>query len=96
MLVIHVTGDVTLDPSYIPAFRSNGYGWAWSVLGGLFEHDDLTMINLECPATTVIAPVPKEFDFRCDPAALPGAEHAGSTSRTRRTTTRTTRDPRVC
>ncbi|MDH7516574.1 MAG: DHH family phosphoesterase, partial [Bacteroidota bacterium] len=27
-IVIHGTGDVSLDPSYIPAFGSNGYGWA--------------------------------------------------------------------
>jgi poly-gamma-glutamate capsule biosynthesis protein CapA/YwtB (metallophosphatase superfamily) len=77
VLVIHATGDVSLDPSYIPTLRSKGYGWAWSGLGGLFEHDDLTVINLEFPATTVVDPVPKEFDFRCDPAALPAAEHAG-------------------
>src|SRR5687767_2239999 len=31
-LVIHGTGDVNLDPDYIPAFRSRGYGWAWSGL----------------------------------------------------------------
>ena len=76
-LVIHGTGDVNLDPSYIPALRSNGYDWAWSGLGGLFERDDLTVINHECPSTDVIAPVPKEFSFRCDPAALLAAERAG-------------------
>ncbi len=76
-LVIHGTGDVSLDPSYLPVFGSNGYGWAWSGLDGLFERDDLTVINLECPATDVVAPVPKEFNFRCDPAALPAARRAG-------------------
>ena len=76
-IVIHATGDVSLDPSYIPAFRSNGYGWAWSGLDGLFEEDDLTIINHECPSTEVVAPVPKEFSFRCDPAALPVARRFG-------------------
>lgn len=76
-LVIHGTGDVSLDPSYIPAFRSNGYSWAWTGLDGLFRQDDLTVINLECPATNISAPVPKEFNFRCDPAALPIAKHYG-------------------
>jgi poly-gamma-glutamate synthesis protein (capsule biosynthesis protein) len=61
----------------IPAFATNGYGWAWSGLEGLFERDDLTVVNLECPATDVVAPVPKEFTFRCDPAALPAARRAG-------------------
>jgi len=76
-LVIHGTGDVSLDPSYIPAFGSNGYGWAWTGLDGLFRKDDLTVINLECPATDISAPVPKQFNFRCDPAALGIARRYG-------------------
>ena len=76
-LLIHGTGDVSLDPSYIPAFRTEGYGWAWSGLSGLFQRDDLTVINLECPATDVIDPESKEFVFRCDPAALPSARRSG-------------------
>jgi len=76
-LLIHGTGDVSLDPSYIGAFGVNGYGWAWSGLGDLFRTDDLTVVNLECPATTVVAPVSKEFVFRCDPDAPPAAKRAG-------------------
>jgi hypothetical protein len=76
-IVIHGTGDVSLDPDYIPAFRSNGYGWAWSGLDGLFRDDDLTVINLECPSTDIVAPIPKTFSFRCDPAALPVAKRFG-------------------
>ena len=76
-LVIHGTGDVSLDPDYIPALQTEGYGWAWSGLGGLFKEDDLTVINLECPATDVSAPEAKTFVFRCDPAALPVARRFG-------------------
>ncbi|HWO69866.1 MAG TPA: CapA family protein [Actinomycetota bacterium] len=76
-IVIHGTGDVSLDPGYIPAFAVHGYGYAWSGLGGLFRRDDLTVVNLECPVTTRRAPVPKEFVFRCDPAALPAMRRAG-------------------
>lgn len=76
-LVIHGTGDVSLDPNYIPAFRTNGYEWAWSGLDGLFRRDDLTVINHECPSTDIVAPIPKEFSFRCDPAALPIAHRFG-------------------
>ncbi len=76
-LVIHGTGDVSLDPAQIPAFRTKGYGWAWSGLGGLFGRDDLTVVNLECPATDVVDPELKAFTFRCDPAALPAARRAG-------------------
>jgi poly-gamma-glutamate capsule biosynthesis protein CapA/YwtB (metallophosphatase superfamily) len=76
-LVIHGTGDVSLDPEQIEAFRTHGYDWAWSGLGGLFTHDDLTMVNLECPATDIVDPAPKAFTFRCDPRALPPARRAG-------------------
>ncbi|TMK91487.1 MAG: CapA family protein [Actinobacteria bacterium] len=76
-LVIHGIGDVSLDPSQIPAFRAKGYGWAWSGLGGLFRRDDITVANLECPVTDVVDPVPKPFTFRCDPGGLPAASRAG-------------------
>jgi poly-gamma-glutamate synthesis protein (capsule biosynthesis protein) len=76
-LVIHGTGDVSLDPSQIPAFRTHGYGWAWSGLRGLFGRDDLTVVNLECPVTDIVDPEPKVFTFRCDPLALPAARRAG-------------------
>lgn len=76
-IVIHGTGDVSLDPSYIPALRTNGYGWAWSGLEGLFRADDLTVINHECPSTDIVDPIPKTFSFRCDPEALDEARKAG-------------------
>jgi Bacterial capsule synthesis protein PGA_cap len=76
-LLIHGSGDVSLDPSYIPAFQTNGYGWAWSGLDGLFDRDDLTIINHECPSTDVVAPLDKTFVFRCDPEALDEARRAG-------------------
>jgi poly-gamma-glutamate synthesis protein (capsule biosynthesis protein) len=75
--VIHGTGDVSLDPSYIPALRANGYGWAWSGLEGLFREDDLTIVNHECPSTDIVAPLSKTFVFRCDPEALDEALEAG-------------------
>jgi poly-gamma-glutamate capsule biosynthesis protein CapA/YwtB (metallophosphatase superfamily) len=76
-LVIHGTGDVSLDPSQIPAFRTHGYGWAWCGLDGLFGRDDLSMVNLECPVTDIVDPEPKAFPFRCDPLALPAVRRAG-------------------
>jgi poly-gamma-glutamate capsule biosynthesis protein CapA/YwtB (metallophosphatase superfamily) len=76
-LLIHGTGDVSLDPSYIPALQTKGYDWAWSGLDGLFDRDDLTIINHECPSTDVVAPLDKTFVFRCDPEALDEARRAG-------------------
>jgi poly-gamma-glutamate capsule biosynthesis protein CapA/YwtB (metallophosphatase superfamily) len=76
-LLIHGTGDVNLDPSYIPALAANGYAHAWSGLRGLFRQDDLTAVNLECAVSDLGTAVPKEFNFRCDPAALPATRRAG-------------------
>ena len=76
-LVINGTGDVNLDPSYIASFAANGYEYAWSGLDGLFLEDDLTVVNLECPASDVGTIIPKEFNFRCDPDALPAMRDAG-------------------
>jgi poly-gamma-glutamate capsule biosynthesis protein CapA/YwtB (metallophosphatase superfamily) len=76
-IVIHGTGDVSLDPSYIPAFTSFGYEHAWSGLEGLFRRDDLTVINHECPSTDIVDPFDKEFVFRCDPQALRVARRFG-------------------
>jgi len=76
-LLIHGTGDVSLDPSYVPNLRTYGYGYAFSGMNGLFDRDDLTVINMECPVSRAGSIVPKEFNFQCDPAALPAAKAAG-------------------
>jgi poly-gamma-glutamate capsule biosynthesis protein CapA/YwtB (metallophosphatase superfamily) len=76
-LVIHGAGDVNVDPGYIPNLRSHGYAWAWTGLNGLFRRDDLTVVNLECAISELGSPVPKTFNFRCDPAALPSMRAAG-------------------
>jgi poly-gamma-glutamate capsule biosynthesis protein CapA/YwtB (metallophosphatase superfamily) len=76
-LVIHGTGDVNLDPGYIPNFQRFGYDHAWSGLDGLFERDDLTVVNLECAVSNLGSKVPKQFNFRGDPAALRSMREAG-------------------
>jgi poly-gamma-glutamate capsule biosynthesis protein CapA/YwtB (metallophosphatase superfamily) len=76
-LLIHGTGDVNLDPSYIPDLAANGYGYAWSGVDGLFRQDDLTVVNLECAISTRGSPVAKEFTFRGPPESLPPMAEAG-------------------
>ncbi len=76
-LVIHGTGDVNLDPEYIPALAANGWDHAWAGLDGLFRDDDLTVVNLECAPSDLGAPEPKEFVFRCPAASLPSLATAG-------------------
>ena len=76
-LVIHGAGDVSLDASYISTYASQGYGYAWSGLGGLFRRDDLTIVNVECPVTDRGSQLVKEFSFHGTPAALPAMRDAG-------------------
>ncbi len=64
-VTVQGTGDVNLDPSYIPALASHGYEWAWSGLDGLFLDDDLTLVNLECSPSALGAAEDKEFVFQC-------------------------------
>lgn len=76
-LVIHGTGDVAVDPWYIPALRTHGWDHAWSGLQGIFEGDDLTVINLECVPSDVGEPLPKSFTFRCPTETLPSIKANG-------------------
>jgi poly-gamma-glutamate synthesis protein (capsule biosynthesis protein) len=75
--VIHGTGDVNLDPDYIPALGKNGPDYSWTGLEGLFQDDDLTVINLECAPSDLGVAEPKEFVFRCPTASLPSLASAG-------------------
>jgi hypothetical protein len=70
-LVIQGTGDVAIDPGYIPTLEREGWDHAWSGLDGLFLEDDLTVINLECVPSDIGSPEPKDFVFRCPTRALP-------------------------
>jgi Bacterial capsule synthesis protein PGA_cap len=76
-LVISGTGDVNLDPNFVRAFSSTGYENAWTGLGSLFDSDDLTIVNLECSASSLGTPWDKPYTFRCDPDALPSMAAAG-------------------
>jgi poly-gamma-glutamate synthesis protein (capsule biosynthesis protein) len=64
-VTIQATGDVNLDPFYIPALASRGYEWAWSGLDGLFLDDELTLVNLECAPSALGTAEDKDFVFQC-------------------------------
>ena len=76
-LVIQGTGDVNLDPGYIPALADNGFDYAWSALDGLFREDHLTVVNLECAPSDLGSAEPKEFVFRCPTGSLASLVTAG-------------------
>ncbi len=76
-IVIHGVGDTNFDPEYVTTFRTESYDYAFAGLDGLFLHDDLTVVNLECSPSDLGSPFDKEFIFRCDPASLPVAHSNG-------------------
>ena len=76
-LVIHGTGDVNTDVSYIPTLAQEGHGYAWEEVAGLFQSDDLTVVNLECTPSPRGEPLDKAFVFRCDQGSLPAMAEAG-------------------
>jgi poly-gamma-glutamate synthesis protein (capsule biosynthesis protein) len=76
-LVIQGTGDVAVDPDYIPTLAVEGWDHAWSGLDGLFLDDDLTVINLECVPSDIGSPLDKAFVFRCPTETLPSLEANG-------------------
>jgi hypothetical protein len=76
-LVIHHTGDVSLDHDYVPVFRSDGPAAAWDGVRDTFATADLVMVNLECAATDGGTPQAKQFVFRCDLGSLPAMRDAG-------------------
>ncbi len=76
-LVVHGTGDVQLDTTVLPVFRSEGFDHAWSGLGNLFVDDNLTIINLECSPSNDGPAEPKQFVFGCDRDAYGAALRAG-------------------
>ena len=76
-LVVSATGDVNLDPTYITALADEGHDYPWEQLQGIFQADDLTIVNLECAASDLGSPLPKRFTFRCDTDALAPMRTAG-------------------
>jgi len=76
-VVIQGTGDVAVDPQYIPTLEREGWDHAWSGLDGLFLEDDLTVINLECVPSDLGSPLDKDFVFRCPTETLPSIRANG-------------------
>jgi poly-gamma-glutamate capsule biosynthesis protein CapA/YwtB (metallophosphatase superfamily) len=76
-IVIHATGDVNLDPTYVSGLATGGFAFAWSGLGGLFTHDDLTMVNMECPVAHGGKRQSKTWTFLGDPRGLPAMRRGG-------------------
>lgn len=76
-LVINGTGDVRAEPHWYGPPGAPDYSRVLAGLDGLFLDDDLTVINLECAGSRLGQPVPKNFNFRCDPDSFAWFRQAG-------------------
>lgn len=78
-VVISVAGDILLDRGVANAIRQNGPAYPYEGVARLFNQDDITVANLECPLTMVDggAMKAKRFVFKADPLSADTLKAAG-------------------
>lgn len=69
-VVISVAGDILLDRGVADAIKNNGAAYPYEDVARLFNQDDMTVANLECPLTAGGCGAMKEkrFVFKADPS----------------------------
>jgi poly-gamma-glutamate capsule biosynthesis protein CapA/YwtB (metallophosphatase superfamily) len=72
-------GDVMLDRGIRAKINVHGPGYFFDDLKAEFQDSDFVVVNLECPATAIKAPLTKKYIFRAEPALLPELRKAGIT-----------------
>jgi poly-gamma-glutamate capsule biosynthesis protein CapA/YwtB (metallophosphatase superfamily) len=72
-------GDVMLDRGIRAQINSKGISYFTDELQPEFSKADYAIVNLECPATDIKAPLNKKFTFRADPVWLSNLHEAGIT-----------------
>jgi poly-gamma-glutamate capsule biosynthesis protein CapA/YwtB (metallophosphatase superfamily) len=72
-------GDVMLDRGIRAQIAVKGVGHFTSDIQSEFQAADFAVVNLECPATAIKAPLTKKFIFRAEPEWLPELYKAGIT-----------------
>ena len=78
-LTIAFTGDVLLDRGVREQIGRKGVKHLFTSVAPLFQKADATVINLECPVTSIQTPLNKKYIFRADPAWLGALKEAGIT-----------------
>ena len=68
-VVISIAGDILLDRGVASAIEKNGAFYPFERVAPLFNQDDITIANLECPLSTTGggAMKQKQFVFKADP-----------------------------
>ena len=79
-LTVVLTGDILLDRGVRKTIERHGVDHLFSDgIDSIFRSAQVVVGNLECPATTIKAPVFKQFIFRAEPQWLPALRRHGLT-----------------
>lgn len=78
-LQICIGGDVMLDRGIRQQIERHGFTNLFRGLRDTFAVKDAVVVNLECPLTTVYAPVSKPFNFRGEPCWADSLHRMGIT-----------------
>jgi poly-gamma-glutamate capsule biosynthesis protein CapA/YwtB (metallophosphatase superfamily) len=76
-VVLAAVGDVNLADRAGELVQSDGARYPWASVAPLLRTSDVSLANLECAVSQRGAAVPKLYNFKADPAALPAAHLAG-------------------
>lgn len=78
-LSIAFTGDVLLDRGVREQIQKKGVKHLFESVAPLFRSVDATVVNLECPVTSVRSPLHKKYIFRAEPVWTEALARAGIT-----------------
>lgn len=78
-VVISTAGDILLDRGVGEAIENNGMNYPYEGVAQIFNEDDITIANLECPLTLTGGGAMKEkrFVFKADPNNADALKKAG-------------------
>lgn len=78
-VVISIAGDILLDRGVAKAIEKNGRAYPYEGVAKLFQQDDITIANLECPLTSARIGALKApyLVFRADPGCAETLKSAG-------------------
>jgi hypothetical protein len=76
-VTLAAVGDVNLADNPGRQIAAHGAGWPWGSVGSVLRAADLAFANLECSVSRRGAPVPKDYNFRANPAYLRAAHERG-------------------
>jgi poly-gamma-glutamate capsule biosynthesis protein CapA/YwtB (metallophosphatase superfamily) len=76
-VTLSFAGDTMMSGHVETRLRENGFDFPFVHVTSLFQHDDVTVVNLETPVTTRGTPAAKTYVYKSPPEAVPAMKTAG-------------------